>query len=69
MERRKIGGSINRGSVCPKRKVKHGMPVGFSLADSFLQNGLERLVYDLYLSICLGVLRGIMDMFKPHFRC
>ena len=45
------------------------MLVRFALADSFLQNGLERLVYGLYLSIFLGVVRGIMTMLKPQFGC
>jgi hypothetical protein len=45
------------------------MPVRLTLADSFLQNGLERIVYSLYLSIFLGVLRGSMTMLKPQFRC
>jgi hypothetical protein len=42
------------------------MPVRFVLADGSLQNGLERLVDGLYLSIFLGVVRGIMTMLKPH---
>jgi hypothetical protein len=42
------------------------MPVSFVLANSFLQNGLERLVDGLYLSILLGVVRGIITMIKPH---
>jgi hypothetical protein len=45
------------------------MPVRFILADSFLKNGLERLVDGLYLSIFLGVVRGRMTMLKPHLGC
>jgi hypothetical protein len=45
------------------------MEVKFSLVDNFLQNGLERLVHDLYLSIFLGVVRGRMTMSRPHFLC
>ena len=45
------------------------MQVGLTLTDSFLQNGLERLVDSLYLSIFLGVVRGRMTMLKPHLRC
>jgi hypothetical protein len=45
------------------------MPVRFVLADSFMKNGLERLVEGLYLSICLGVVRGRMTMLKPYLGC
>jgi len=45
------------------------MPVGFTLAESFLQNGLERLVDGLYLSIFLGVVRGGMTILKPQLGC
>jgi hypothetical protein len=45
------------------------MPVRFTLADIFLQNGLERLVDGLYLSIFLGVVRGRMTMLKPQLGC
>jgi hypothetical protein len=45
------------------------VPVKFTLADYFLQNGLERLVDNLYLSIFLGVVRGRMAMLKPQFGC
>jgi hypothetical protein len=34
-----------------------------------LQNGLERLVDDLYLSIFLGVIRRRMTMSKSHIIC
>jgi len=43
------------------------MPVIFSLDDNFLKNGLERFVHILYLSILMGIIRGIMTMVKPHF--
>ena len=45
------------------------MPVIFVLANNFLQNGLERLIDVLYLSIFLGVVRGRMTMLKPQFIC
>ena len=45
------------------------MPVGLTLANIFLQNGLERLVDGLYLSIFLGVIRRRMTMYKLHLRC
>jgi hypothetical protein len=45
------------------------MPVRFVLADNFLQNGLQRLVDGLYLSIFLGVVRGRMTMLKPQLGC
>jgi hypothetical protein len=45
------------------------MPVRFVLADSFLQNGLDRLFDGLYLSILLGVVRIIMTMLKPQLGC
>jgi hypothetical protein len=51
--------------VCPKCLIKHDMSVIFSLADIFLQNGLERLVHGLCLSFFLGVVRGRMTMLKP----
>jgi hypothetical protein len=44
------------------------MPVIFAFADIFLQNGLERPIHGLYLSIFLGVVRGRMTMLKRNFR-
>ena len=45
------------------------MSVIFSLVENFLQNGLERLVDNLYLSIFLGVIRVRITMLKPQLGC
>jgi hypothetical protein len=63
-----MGGSLNQGLVCPECRIQHNVPVRLTLANIFLQNGLERLVDDLYLSIFLGVIRRRMTMSKPHIR-
>ena len=54
---RKTSGSLNHGSIGPKSRIQHDMPIRLDLCDGSLENGLKWFIQCFNLSIHLRVIR------------